>query len=80
MAIISEEKKADLIRFGHYFLGLINDLKRRPEDAARELDISLEEINAIIGQQQIECIVNTLNLINHKNHLSFINAGNPHVQ
>ena len=27
----------------------------------------LEEINAIIGQQQIECIVNTLNMINHKN-------------
>ena len=27
----------------------------------------IEEINAIIGQQQIECIVNTLNLINHKN-------------
>ena len=27
----------------------------------------LEEINAILGQQQIECIVNTLNLINNKN-------------
>ena len=27
----------------------------------------LEEINAIIGQQQIESIVSTLNLINHKN-------------
>ena len=27
----------------------------------------LEEINSILGQQQIESIVNTLNLINHKN-------------
>jgi hypothetical protein len=27
----------------------------------------IEEINAVFGQQQIECIVNTLNLINHKN-------------
>ncbi|MDB4345580.1 SAM-dependent methyltransferase [bacterium] len=27
----------------------------------------IEEINAVLGQQQIECIVNTLNLINHKN-------------
>ena len=29
--------------------------------------VRFEEINAIIGQQQIECIINTLNLINHKN-------------
>ena len=36
MEIISDEKKVELVRFGHYFLGLINDLKRRPEDAAKE--------------------------------------------
>ena len=54
MEIISEEKKVELVRFGHYFLGLINDLKRRPEDAAKELNITLDEINAIIeGRKQI---------------------------
>jgi len=54
MEIISEEKKYELVRFGHYFLGLINDLKRRPEDAAKELNITLDEINAIIeGKKQI---------------------------
>ena len=54
MEIFSDEKKVELIRFGHYFLGLINDLKRRPEDAAKELNITLDEINAIIeGRKQI---------------------------
>ena len=54
MEIISEEKKFELVRFGHYFLGLINDLKRRPEDAAKELNITLDEINAISeGKKQI---------------------------
>ena len=54
MEIISDEKKVELVRFGHYFLGLINDLKRRPEDAAKELNITLDEINAIIeGRKQI---------------------------
>ena len=35
-------------RIGSNFLGILNDLKRRPEDAARELDVSIEEINLII--------------------------------
>ena len=35
-------------RIGSNFLGILNDLKRRPEDAARELDVSTEEINLII--------------------------------
>jgi len=44
----------ELKRSGHNFLGLLNDIKRRPEDAANELEISLDEINSIIeGNQEI---------------------------
>ena len=39
----------DLIRMGRNFLGILNDIKRRPEDAATELGISVEEINSIIN-------------------------------
>ena len=50
----SDAKNSELIRFGHYFLGLINDLKRRPEDAAKELNISVEDIMDIIeGRKEI---------------------------
>ena len=35
-------------RIGSNFLGILNDLKRRPEDAARELGVSTEEINLLI--------------------------------
>lgn len=42
------EKKLELIKSGQNFLGILNDIKRRPEDAAMELGVSLEEINAII--------------------------------
>ena len=41
-------------RSGYNFLGLINDIKRRPEDAAKELGVDIEEINAIIkGKKEI---------------------------
>ena len=44
----------DLIRSGRNFLGILNDLKRRPEDAAKELGISEDEINSIIsGKKEI---------------------------
>lgn len=39
----------ELIKSGQNFLGILNDIKRRPEDAAKELNISLDEINAIIS-------------------------------
>ena len=43
-----------LIRSGNNFLGILNDIKRRPEDAARELDVSIDEINSIIsGKKKI---------------------------
>jgi len=45
--------KLDLIKSGQNFLGILNDIKRRPEDAARELSVSLEEINAIISGKKI---------------------------
>ena len=41
-------------RIGSNFLGILNDLKRRPEDAAKELGVSLAEINSIIeGKQEL---------------------------
>ena len=36
------------LRAASNFLGILNDIKRRPEDAAKELDVSLELINSII--------------------------------
>ena len=41
-------------RIGSNFLGILNDLKRRPEDAAEELGVTLVEINSIIeGKQEL---------------------------
>ena len=43
-----------LIRLGNNFLGILNDIKRRPEDAANELGVPLDEINSIIsGKKKI---------------------------
>lgn len=39
----------ELVKSGQNFLGILNDIKRRPQDAARELGMSLDEINAIIS-------------------------------
>ena len=36
-------------RIGSNFLGILNDIKRRPSDAAKELEISMEEIENIIN-------------------------------
>ena len=43
-----KSQSKELIKSGQNFLGILNDLKRRPEDAAAELGISLEEITRII--------------------------------
>jgi len=37
-----------LVKSGKNFLGILNDIKRRPEDAADELSVPLEEITSII--------------------------------
>ncbi|SVC83275.1 uncharacterized protein METZ01_LOCUS336129, partial [marine metagenome] len=42
-------KNKKLIKSGQNFLGILNDIKRRPEDAARELEVSLDEINSILS-------------------------------
>ena len=39
-----------LIRSGNNFLGILNDIKRRPEDAADELNIPLEKIQSILNR------------------------------
>ena len=39
----------EMIKSGKNFLGILNDIKRRPEDAAKELQISLDKINSIIN-------------------------------
>ena len=54
LEIVSDSKNLELVRFGNYFLGILNDLKRRPVDAAEELNISLEDIMSIIeGRKEI---------------------------
>ncbi len=40
-------------RIGSNFLGILNDLKRRPEDAARELELSLDYVNGIIEGKNV---------------------------
>lgn len=48
-----ESRSNELIKSGQNFLGILNDLKRRPEDAYTELGISLEEITQIIDGRKI---------------------------
>lgn len=43
----------EMSKSGKNFLGILNDLKRRPKDAAQELGISLEEINRIIDGKRL---------------------------
>ena len=51
---ISHSDNLYLIRLGNNFLGILNDIKRRPEDAANELGVSIDEINSIItGEKKI---------------------------
>jgi len=56
MTTIEEQAmvKNEMIRMGLNFLGILNDLKRRPEDAAKELDVPLDDIQAIIeGKKEL---------------------------
>ncbi len=47
-----ESQSKKLIKSGKNFLGILNDIKRRPEDAARELKVSLDEINSILAGEK----------------------------
>ena len=44
--------KSSARKSGQNFLGILNDIKRRPEDAARELEVSLDEINSILAGEK----------------------------
>ena len=48
-----EEPNSQMIKSGKNFLGILNDIKRRPADAAIELDVPVEEINAIIEGKKL---------------------------
>lgn len=49
-----EQPDSYLMKSGRNFLGILNDIKRRPEDAAKELGVSLDEITSIIeGKKQL---------------------------
>ena len=52
----SKERSNHLKKIGINFLGILNDIKRRPEDAARELEVSLEEINSILIGKKESCL------------------------
>ena len=39
--------KEELVRSGNNFLGILNDIKRQPENAADELGVSINQINSI---------------------------------
>ena len=46
--------KEELVRSGNNFLGILNDIKRQPENAANELGVSINQINSIIrGEESI---------------------------
>ena len=45
---IVEEEKMYRLKSGKNFLGILNDIKRRPEDAANELGVKLSDIESII--------------------------------
>src|SRR4051812_2462927 len=47
------ETMNDAERAGAHLRTTINDLKRRPEDAAKDLGISLEEMNALLAGEKL---------------------------
>ena len=46
--MLDSEINTTMLRIGNNFLGILNDIKRRPEDAATELGVSEELISSII--------------------------------
>lgn len=70
--MLKEEIKdnLELKKSGQNFLGILNDIKRRPEDAAKELGISVDEINAIIKGQKLL----SQELVNHAVKIWPVNA------
>ena len=56
---ITKEEMMYRLKSGKNFLGILNDIKRRPEDAANELGVDLSEIESII-QGNYSCVLNLL--------------------
>ncbi len=52
------ENSEEMVRVGNNFRSLINDLKRRPEDAANELGLTLEELKLIMdGKKHLSNVI-----------------------
>jgi len=50
----NKQIKEELVRSGNNFLGILNDIKRQPENAANELGVSIDQIKSIIrGEEPI---------------------------
>ena len=47
-----KQTKEELVRSGNNFLGILNDIKRQPENAADELGVSINQINSIIRGEE----------------------------
>ncbi len=51
---MSQKENNEKIKAGSNLRGLLNDLKRRPEDAAKELDFPIEELNKFLeGDKEV---------------------------
>ena len=53
MLVDNIEEQLHLKKSGQTFLGILNDLKRRPEDAASELDVTVNVIYSIIKGEKL---------------------------
>ena len=56
---ITEEEIVYRLKLWKNFLGILNDIKSRPEDAANDLGLDLSEIESII-QGNYSCVLNLL--------------------
>ena len=56
---ITKEEMMYRLKSGKNFLGILNDIKSRPEDAANDLGLDLSEIESII-QGNYSCVLNLL--------------------
>ena len=57
MLEVNAEERLQLKKSGQTFLGILNDIKRRPEDAALELGVTTNEINSIINGEKLPKIL-----------------------
>lgn len=70
MQLENSSLNMEMIKSGKNFLGILNDIKRRPEDAANELNMPLEEICAIIDGKKLL----TSELVNKATQIWPVNA------